>query len=75
MAAFLWRLAGRPEPGSGTDRFSDVDPGHPFAAAIRWLTDTGITTGYDDGTFRPAGPVTRQAMVAFLHRHQAAGLG
>jgi hypothetical protein len=51
--------------------FSDVPAGHPFAHDIYWLAETGVTTGYPDGTFRPDEPVTRQAMAAFLHRfHQ-----
>src|SRR5690606_9997200 len=28
----------------------------------------GISTGYQDGTFKPAAPVSRQAMAAFLFR-------
>jgi DNA-binding beta-propeller fold protein YncE len=48
--------------------FRDVGPGHPFLAEITWAATEGITTGYADGTFRPAGVVTRQSMAAFLHR-------
>ena len=53
----------RPDPG-----FSDVPESHPFAAPIAWLVRSQITTGYDDGTFRPTASVTRQAMAAFLYR-------
>ncbi|MCC5954295.1 MAG: S-layer homology domain-containing protein, partial [Acidimicrobiia bacterium] len=67
MAAFLWRIAGQPTPTTAAD-FTDVDADHPFAEPIAWLAEEGITTGYDDGTFRPTDPVSRQAMVAFLHR-------
>jgi S-layer homology domain len=49
--------------------FSDVPTDHPFFWDIQWLASTGITTGYEDGTFRPEEPVTRQAMAAFLHRY------
>jgi hypothetical protein len=28
----------------------------------------GISTGYDDGTYRPSAPVSRQAMSAFMYR-------
>ena len=48
--------------------FSDVQPGHPFYDVIRWVADQGIAQGYDDGTFRPVAPVSRQAMAAFLYR-------
>ena len=48
--------------------FPDVAPSNPFVADISWLTDLGITRGYADGTFRPAGTVSRDAMAAFLYR-------
>jgi hypothetical protein len=66
LASFLWRLAGEPVAPSGG--FSDVGADHPFAEAIGWLADAGISTGYDGGTFRPGGDVSRQAMAAFVHR-------
>ncbi|MDZ7732594.1 MAG: S-layer homology domain-containing protein [Acidimicrobiia bacterium] len=59
-----WAHHRRPtDPG-----FSDVDPTHPFHREIAWFADTGITTGYPDGTFRPGAEVTRQAAATFLHR-------
>ena len=69
MAAFLYRMVGEPvfeAPGEAT--FSDVPVGAPFFAQVEWLAQTGITAGYEDGTFRPTAPVTRQAMAAFLVR-------
>ena len=48
--------------------FPDVPQDHPFRAEIDWLVLSGIASGYADGTFRPASPVSRQAMAAFLHR-------
>jgi hypothetical protein len=48
--------------------FSDVPVTHPFFRDVEWAAAEGITTGYADGTFRPAGVVTRQSMAAFLHR-------
>ncbi|MCC5950899.1 MAG: alpha/beta fold hydrolase [Acidimicrobiia bacterium] len=75
-AAFLYRTAGLPDgtpdgaPMSVNvdDLFSDVDENHPFVAEIMWLATEGIAEGYDDGTFRPTEPVSRQAMAAMLHR-------
>jgi hypothetical protein len=56
---------------AGAMLFPDVPEDHPFAEDIYWLAQTGVTTGYADGTFRPEEPVTRQQMAAFLHRfHQ-----
>lgn len=48
--------------------FSDVADTHPFHSEISWLVDSGITEGYDDGTYRPAAPVSRGSMAAFLQR-------
>jgi hypothetical protein len=46
--------------------FPDVPASHPFATEIGWLADHAIADGYDDGTFRPAATVTRQAFAALL---------
>jgi hypothetical protein len=48
---------------------NDVPQSSTFCADIAWMLDQGITTGYDDGGFHPASPVTRQAMAAFLMRY------
>lgn len=67
MAAFLWRLNGRPNVDCPTE-MPDVGPDHPFRAAICWMLAEGITTGYADGAYRPEYPLTRQTAAAFLHR-------
>lgn len=73
MAAFLYRMAGSPaHVAPATSPFSDLTPASPFYAEITWLAQQGISTGtrMPDGTveFRPAAPVSRGAMAAFLHR-------
>ena len=76
MAAFLYRYVNgtTPAPDCTVAPFSDVPISHPFCGEIAWLADTGITTGFPDGTYRPATPVTREAMAAFLYRlHFGAG--
>ena len=70
--AFLHRLAGEPEVG-GSSGFEDVGDDHPFHDAIAWAAEVGVTTGYDDGRFRPAADVARQAMAAFLYRQHGPG--
>lgn len=64
VAAFIYRFHGEPQHSS-TESFPDVTS---FAHEISWLAETEITTGWPDGTFRPANPVTRAAMAAFLYR-------
>ncbi|MCU1573738.1 MAG: alkaline phosphatase family protein [Micrococcaceae bacterium] len=48
--------------------FRDVPPENQFHSEITWLAQAGVTSGYDDGTFRPTEPVHRDAMAAFLYR-------
>jgi surface antigen len=73
MAAFLYRQAGRPafDPPP-VSPFADIATDHVFYREITWLTAAGISTGYaePDGTvtYRPAEPVLREQMAAFLHR-------
>ena len=76
MAAFLFRVA-KLEGLVDDDwfpshyyanTFNDVDMDTPHAIEIWWLATTGISMGYEDGSFRPTSPVTRQDMAAFLFR-------
>ena len=48
--------------------FIDVPTSHQFFWDVEGLVARGITQGYPDGTYRPAAPITRQAMAAFLYR-------
>ncbi len=69
MAAFLFRLVAPPDyVPPGTASFTDVPVGSDFFTEIEWLVQEGITSGYDDGTFRPTAAVSRQAMATFLYR-------
>src|SRR5699024_2313092 len=67
-AAFLHRIAvpGLTGPTCTAPPFTDVPVDATFCSAIDWAADTGIAHGYDDGTYRPAAPVSRQAMATFL---------
>lgn len=73
MAAFLFRYAnpGASDPTCAPEDavFPDVASNHPFCGVIAWLADSGITTGFPDGTFRPLEPISRQSMAAFLFRY------
>lgn len=75
MAAFLYRLAGKPEyevTQEDLDYFSDVDESTPHYKEICWLASADISKGWkeEDGTFtfRGMDTVKRQDMAAFLHR-------
>jgi hypothetical protein len=74
MSAFLFRLwAGAESQDPTCDpaaprAFSDVSVDNPFCGTIEWMAEMDITRGYGDGTYRPLGDMTRQAMAAMLHR-------
>lgn len=67
MAVFLWRMAGSPDV-SAPHGFIDIDPTAYYEPAVRWLTDSGITSGVRPDEYAPDGEVTRGQMAAFLHR-------
>lgn len=69
MAAFVYRFAASPHfTAPAVARFVDMPVGAAFYREVMWLASQGVTTGYADGTFRPAAPVSREAMAAFLYR-------
>jgi serine protease len=69
MAAFMYRFAGSPSyTAPGKSAFRDVPASSQFYPEISWLASTGISTGWDNGTFRPLTPVARDAMAAFMKR-------
>jgi hypothetical protein len=75
MAAFLYRFAGKPAfEAPIVSPFTDVNPSTPFYLEITWLSSTGVTGGFSDGTFRPGQAVNRDAMAAFLFRFDDKGL-
>lgn len=69
MAAFLYRLAKSPSfTPPKKSPFRDVSPRHVFYKEISWLAHKKISTGWPDGTYRPAQAVTREEMAAFMYR-------
>ncbi len=54
--------------GTSAITFSDVRSGYWAEKSISALTYNKITTGYEDGTFKPSLPVTRMHFSVFLYR-------
>lgn len=52
---------------SGTS-FPDVPEGKWYSAAVKWASEAGITSGYEDGTFRPDKSVSREQLAVFMWR-------
>lgn len=55
-------------PAEQDPAFTDVPRDSAFYREITWLAAAGVTTGYDDHTFRPLEQIHRDAMAAFLYR-------
>jgi hypothetical protein len=68
VAAVLATVVSVPAAVWASNTFSDVPDSNPFHDDIGWMAETGISTGYEDGTYLPANPVSRQAMSAFMRR-------
>ena len=69
---FLWRYEGKPETTGSIDGFTDAASiAEPYQQAVAWAVEKGITTGYNDGSFRPNATCTRWAVVLFMYRDMA----
>ena len=54
------------ELSADTAPFSDVPVDHTFAGYIAFCVKEGITSGYADGTYKPAAPLTSYAFMKML---------
>ena len=66
---FLWRLAGKPEPTTKNNKFTDVKEKDYYYKATLWASEKKILEGYNDNTFRPGGDCLRRQMVTFLYKY------
>ena len=69
FVTFLWRYEGKPETTGSIAGFRDASSiAEPYQQAVAWAVEKGITTGYNDGSFRPNATCTRWAVVLFMYR-------
>ena len=68
MATILWRMEGSPAPTAEV-RFTDVRSGQWYSEAVAWTAQSGVYTGYADGSFRPNDSITREQLAAILYRY------
>lgn len=68
LTTILWRLKGEPVVNYIMP-FTDVKQKFYYAEAIRWAAAEKIINGYEDGTFRPDAPISRQQLTAILWRY------
>ena len=48
--------------------FTDVSAGRHYSVPVLWAASTGVTQGYEDGSFRPDAVCKRWQMVMFIWR-------
>ncbi|WP_167336680.1 S-layer homology domain-containing protein [Paenibacillus camerounensis] len=61
--------------GKGNTAFGDVSPDAWYAGAVEAASEYGLITGFEDGSFRPNDPITReQAMVMIAKAMKLTGL-
>ncbi len=51
--------------------FTDVADGDWYVDAVNWAASEGIVAGYEDNTFRPNDPITREQLAAMLMNYAA----
>ena len=49
--------------------FADVAANDWYATAVNWAVSVGVVNGYEDNTFRPNAPITREQMAAILYNY------
>lgn len=67
IVTILYRL--EESPAALPADFTDVGQGQYYAGPVAWASASGVVTGYEDATFRPAAPVTREQLAAILYRY------
>ena len=68
IVTILWRLDNQPDAATAVS-FTDVTEDKYYAEAVAWGGSYNIVTGYEDGTFRPGAPITREQLAAILYRY------
>ena len=68
VVTFLWRAAGKPEPASQENPFSDVTENDYFYKAVLWAAENNMTMGVDATHFGPTTNCNRAQVVTFLYR-------
>ncbi|OAS18425.1 glycerophosphodiester phosphodiesterase family protein [Paenibacillus oryzisoli] len=68
FAALLVRSFGLSSSNAMVTSFKDVQPADWYATAINLAVDAGLVSGYEDHTFRPDAPISRQEMAVMISR-------
>lgn len=67
VMTYLWKLAGSPATKVNTT-LTDVPADAPYAQAVAWAVERGITAGTSATTFSPDAICTRAQIMTFLYK-------
>lgn len=67
LVTVLHRMEGCPD-AQGSAGFTDIPDESWYTQAVRWAAETGLVTGYTDGSFAPDAPITRAELAVILWR-------
>ena len=67
LAQVFWTMEGCQEAEAAD--FTDVLPTNWFCQAAAWCRQEGLITGYENGTFLPSAPLTREQLASVLQRY------
>ncbi len=68
LVTILYRIA--KEPDISTEKsFTDVVPDRYYTDAVLWAAENDIVNGYNDGTFKPESPISREQIPTILYRY------
>ena len=69
LATILWRQAGEPEGKGDLSDYPDGGDATDYAVpALEWAVDTGVLSGFGDGSLAPGGVLSRAMLAAMLQR-------
>ena len=68
IVQILYAIEGKPAV-SRSSRFRDVASGKWYSAAVTWASYCDVVAGYEDGTFRPDKPISRQELATILYSY------
>ncbi len=72
LLTILYRMAGSPATEGGLEGYTDAGDVQSWAAdAMAWAVETGVVTGYEDGTLRPQRTATRAEVCTLIMRYAA----
>lgn len=63
----LYAFADKPSVEGMKCPLTDVAPGEWYTNAVIWGYNHGVTTGYDDNTFRPDNVISRQELAVMIY--------